>query len=81
MNNFKYIIQVKRCIETPEIIAPEIVRHKVEVPDAIENYLKKKQLSEKQSKASTKSLKRELENELIKLDKTLGKKSKKNKIS
>ncbi|CAF0954877.1 unnamed protein product [Brachionus calyciflorus] len=83
INKFKYIIQVQRCIEIPEIIAPEKVYNKVEVPNVIENYIEKKQnklnsVFEEKPKKS-KNLKRVLEDEIVNLDKTLGKKSKTDK--
>ena len=42
MNNFKYIVQVKRVLDVPVPMAPSIVINHVEVPDNVNLYLAKK---------------------------------------
>lgn len=82
VSNFKNVIDVKRCIEIPEVIAPQIEKSQVQIPESIENYLLNKEKSKEKSKEKLKKFKRkntQLDEELEKIDKSLNKKLK-NKI-
>ncbi len=88
VDNFRYLIQIKRYFDIPSVKAPEIESKRVQVPSVIENYLEKKvkasvntlEESKTQKKADKKNKKHKLNDELdTKID-YLKKKIKKEKI-
>lgn len=72
------MIHVRQTIAIPEVIPPHVEKNVVQVPESIENYLlNKEKLKPKIKTKKSKSLKRELDQEIDKIDKLLGKKIKK----
>ncbi|RNA31355.1 DNA-directed RNA polymerases and III subunit RPABC2 [Brachionus plicatilis] len=65
VSSFKSVIYVKKCIDIPEVVAPQMEKNKVQIPASIENYLLKKESSDHKTKVS-KRVKKEFGQELHK---------------
>lgn len=56
MDNFKYIVEIRKSFEIPEIQRPPVEDKRVRVPEEILNYVKKRTISQisEQTKPSKK---------------------------
>lgn len=46
LGHFKYLIQIKKVIEVPEVKMPPLDHSRVEVPKVIENYIQKRKIQD-----------------------------------